>query len=183
MTAKHKDEVGNTYGKLTVLRFDKTDKESAFWVCKCECGGEKVTRGSTLRSGQCKSCGNCDIQKPMSRLAPVRRHFQMVKVGAKTRNLSFNLSLEQFITVTNQPCHYCGNTACDKHTAPSKRGKEFYPIIYSNGLDRVDSSVGYETSNIVPCCFMCNRLKSNFALSEFLKKIKEIYDHQSLGIH
>ena len=43
---------------------------------------------------------------------------------------------------------------------------------YSNtytysGIDRVDSNIGYEINNVVSCCNICNRAKSNMKLDEF----------------
>lgn len=46
-------------------------------------------------------------------------------------------------------------------------------------IDRIDSSKGYEPSNIVPCCTMCNRMKSDFTSEEFLNHIQQIYKYQS----
>lgn len=51
------DEVGNKYGKLTVLSFDKIDNHCAYWNCKCECGNEVKVAGNHLRSGHTTSCG------------------------------------------------------------------------------------------------------------------------------
>jgi hypothetical protein len=53
-----KQEVGNKYGRLTVLSFSHLDKhKKAFWVCKCDCGTEKAISGASLRKGETKSCG------------------------------------------------------------------------------------------------------------------------------
>lgn len=56
-----KDEVGNVYGALTVLRRDyqKTNPtEGVYWICKCGlCGNEKTVSGHVLRKGEAKSCG------------------------------------------------------------------------------------------------------------------------------
>lgn len=30
---------------------------SSFWLCKCECGEERIPQGSTLKNGRSKSCG------------------------------------------------------------------------------------------------------------------------------
>ena len=51
-----KDEIGNKYGKLTVLSL-VTKKPKAIWHCKCDCGNEIDVRGIYLRSGNTKSCG------------------------------------------------------------------------------------------------------------------------------
>lgn len=53
-----KDEVGNKYGLLTVLRYSHNDNHgNKWWVCKCDCGKETVTNGCYLRNGDTRSCG------------------------------------------------------------------------------------------------------------------------------
>ena len=52
------NEVGNKYGKLTVISEAGRDKyRQVLWLCKCDCGNETIVRGSTLRSGGTRSCG------------------------------------------------------------------------------------------------------------------------------
>lgn len=55
--SRAKDELGNKYGKLTVIKRAENIGTAAAWECLCECGGTKIVRGSHLRSGQVKSCG------------------------------------------------------------------------------------------------------------------------------
>jgi hypothetical protein len=63
MTRRFKDEIGNQYGKLTVLRFDQTRNGQPFWICRCWCRREVSVRGANLRSGNTKSCGSCSRKK------------------------------------------------------------------------------------------------------------------------
>lgn len=52
------DETGNRYGRLTVIRrADLDGSHDVMWLCRCDCGGEKVARGSKLRRGEVRSCG------------------------------------------------------------------------------------------------------------------------------
>jgi len=46
--------------------------------------------------------------------------------------------------------------------------------VVCNSLDRIDNSVGYTKENSKPCCFMCNRIKSDFNLDELIEKIEKI---------
>lgn len=48
---------GQKFGRLTVIKYAYTIKKIAFWLCKCECGNEKIVRGNDLRRGKIKSCG------------------------------------------------------------------------------------------------------------------------------
>lgn len=57
---KCKNEVGNRYGRLVVLRPAKLvgkSKGNKSWVCKCDCGNETIVQGWHLRSGNTTSCG------------------------------------------------------------------------------------------------------------------------------
>lgn len=53
------DEIGHRYGRLLVIEYAGLEKKKkqAMWRCKCDCGNEKIVRGTDLRSGQTKSCG------------------------------------------------------------------------------------------------------------------------------
>lgn len=59
-----KDVIGKTYGKLTVLGFaSKRDKTGhKYFLCRCECGKEKVIAANHVRSGLSRSCG-CGVVK------------------------------------------------------------------------------------------------------------------------
>ena len=61
-----KDETGNKYGKLTVIKRAPTPegKRTAFWECQCECGNVKTVQGIDLRSGEVKTCGFCYKPSP-----------------------------------------------------------------------------------------------------------------------
>ena len=60
LLGKHsiKNEIGNKYGKLTVIaQSSKREFGSVCWVCRCDCGNEVIVAGDSLRSGDTKSCG------------------------------------------------------------------------------------------------------------------------------
>jgi len=54
---KRINEIGNRYGKLSVIERVKNKGTQATWKCKCDCGNETIVRGGNLRSGNNKSCG------------------------------------------------------------------------------------------------------------------------------
>ena len=51
------DLTGQRFGRLTVIRRDESRKKAAYWLCRCDCGKEKVVQGCHLRSGATVSCG------------------------------------------------------------------------------------------------------------------------------
>ena len=57
-----KDLIGQKYGRLTVIDraedyISPSGDHVACWLCKCDCGNEKVVKGSSLKRGNTKSCG------------------------------------------------------------------------------------------------------------------------------
>ena len=54
---KRIDLTGKRFGRLTVIRYDHSEHDGAHWLCKCDCGTEKVIAGYLLRRGSTKSCG------------------------------------------------------------------------------------------------------------------------------
>ncbi len=54
-----KDLTGQTFTKLYVIKRAEGNSNfgEARWLCRCECGQEKIVLGSDLRKGITKSCG------------------------------------------------------------------------------------------------------------------------------
>ena len=61
-----KDMTGQSFGRLTVVRREGTypGTKQAQWLCRCECGGEKIVLGANLRFGRTKSCGCIPFKTP-----------------------------------------------------------------------------------------------------------------------
>src|SRR5262245_4644675 len=51
------DLAGIRYGRWTVIRQHAELSRRANWVCRCDCGVERVVAGLSLRSGISRSCG------------------------------------------------------------------------------------------------------------------------------
>ena len=68
---QYKDEIGNKYGKLTVLKKDTAKhNKQAYWICKCECGNTISVLGTHLRKGHTQSCG-CIKSKGEEKIAKI----------------------------------------------------------------------------------------------------------------
>lgn len=48
---------GEKFGRLTVIKREPTTDGLGFWLCQCDCGGQKVVRTALLRQGKTRSCG------------------------------------------------------------------------------------------------------------------------------
>lgn len=56
--AKMEDLTGMKFGRLTVIEHYGKDRYGHNqWICKCDCGNEKIVRGCDLKRGSVVSCG------------------------------------------------------------------------------------------------------------------------------
>lgn len=171
---------GEKFNRLTTVRFDHKDSRSRrYYLFSCECGVEKVIHGTAVSSGNTKSCGCWGMENRRSHLlANNRGVINQIILGYKRhangRNLTFELTYEEFSKVIVEPCYYCGSELSNlKITKNCKEGFKY------NGIDRIDSSVGYREDNVVACCSMCNTAKSNLSQQEFLQWVNKIYNFQN----
>lgn len=52
-----KDWIGNRFGRLEVISYDRKENGSHYWKCKCDCGNTVSVCQSSLKIGHTKSCG------------------------------------------------------------------------------------------------------------------------------
>lgn len=66
------DMIGLVFGRLTVVaRARNTKRGGAQWLCRCECGQEKINSRQNLKAGRVRSCG-C-LRKETSREVGLQR--------------------------------------------------------------------------------------------------------------
>lgn len=66
---------GNKYGKLTALYQVESKNGRTRWMCRCDCGTEKVVAARDLKYGNTKSCGCARYRKPTAKLDLKGRQF------------------------------------------------------------------------------------------------------------
>ena len=99
-----KDETGNRFGKLLVLKFSHKENQRTYWICRCDCGNEKIVSKSRLIN--LKSCG-CLVYRSCKENSWASL-YNNYKLSAKKRNHKFEISLEVFRIQCNLNCIYCG---------------------------------------------------------------------------
>lgn len=162
---KRLSRIGESFGKLTIIDFIKPANYPFYLcVCKCKCGNLTNVTYTNLKNGSSTSCG-CNKGKHIRGNAKLRL-FNHYKMKAKRRGKGFDLTFNQFISIVEKNCHYCNFPPSTKLQSWSIFRESDY-IIYS-GVDRRDSSKGYELDNCVPCCEFCNRAKNDRTEEEFL---------------
>ena len=173
-TNNFKDLTGNKYGKLIVIEFLHKSGVDSFWKCSCDCGNSCIKKGRNIVRGKTSSCGcmKNTLSKGESGLNVL---YNSYIDNAKKRSLIFNLTKEQFKTITQKDCHYCKikpiQVVTTSKSKSTKRNIEHSKYFY-NGIDRVDNNVGYELYNCVSCCSICNRSKHIMSYQEFMSYIE-----------
>lgn len=165
------DLTGMRFGKLVVVSKAGGLSSETRWHCLCDCGSETVKSGRHMRSGAVSSCG-C-LRKYAEGVAAGNSVYTAYSVKCKKMGLELSLTKEQFRHLMDQNCHYCGREPSNLVSIPTMNGTCRY-----NGIDRVDSSIGYTVENCVPCCKMCNIAKNNHSVDDFIKWAMDVVKHQ-----
>jgi len=172
---------GDKYFNLTILEKvrlpEKNGKKSGWgWMAKCDCGNTTgPLRSAHIVSGHAKGCGCKRLSAgEKRRKSGINNGFKSVfnnyKSRAKERNLNFSLSEESFMEIIQMPCVYCFN----EKTSYFKGKKAWEEDFLYTGIDRIDSSIGYEPNNVQGCCKICNRAKSDISEEEFYQWIRRV---------
>ena len=160
-------KIGTKIGRLLVLKIlprTKYSVNSPTYECKCDCGKVIITHLTN-----CRSCGCLQrdqlIERNKKQLgwATETVVWSYYRRNAKTRNLSWELTREHFVSLITKPCYYCKVEPWNLVETKSNDWK----II--SGVDRKDNKIGYTIENSVPCCKICNRAKLDLELDVFEK--------------
>jgi hypothetical protein len=93
----------------------------------------------------------------------INLQYMIYSRSARDKRLDFEISQEDFNDIVKESCHYCDII--------QERG--------FNGIDRLDSTMGYVTDNCVSCCKTCNYMKCSLSAVVFLKRIEHILTHNN----
>lgn len=177
------DRTGCRYGRLVILKQQgsrvyvgskRRQIYSVDYLCRCDCGTEKIVTGSSLGSGT-KSCGclqqEACLAKPR-KLKPGQAArngiFATYRHHAGKRGLKWDVDDATFDRLVAGNCHYCGE--------PPRMIKKTYfknEAFTYNGIDRLDNTNGYVHGNIVSCCKTCNHAKKDMTVEAFLAWISK----------
>lgn len=161
------------------------------YECLCECGRSTVVDQANLRPSAKNPVQSCGCLRTEKLVSPKDVSFCTLytayKSRAKSKGRVFPLTQEKFREITQNDCHYCGieprqvfaykyRGLADESTQPIAD-----PYVY-NGIDRIDSSLGYQESNCIACCSFCNLAKLDYTKEEFeawvLKAAKHIQERK-----
>ncbi len=172
---------------LIFLEYVKNPKDiyNTYVNVECILCGKTARKGlADVRFGKTRSCG-CLTEANKTELAGYTRKYKTYRKSARDRTLEFSLPFEEFHKLAKQNCHYCN--AEPKETRERYGGRiskktglrrESFSLPYKfSTIDRIDNTKGYISGNCRSSCIQCNMMKMHYTESDFLNKIKSIYNH------
>ena len=163
------DVIGFDYNE-----YEKHGRKRWFYKIKCKKCNTIFTKRkeSIVHKPETIRCPNC--HKNRHGVLSVLEYDMLnhYKSNARTRNIKWYLTNEQFKNLITQKCYYCGDEPTIRKTTTYKQNAECV-----NGIDRIDSTKDYTIDNVVPCCIMCNKMKMEIPKEDFKNQIIKIYKH------
>lgn len=194
MGKKKENYVGREFGRLKVVSIIEENNgknEGGLYKCECECGNEIESYGYKLHWKNSCGCLVDEARKIMGfkNRKPKRvtetYEYLTYKSNCRSRNL-IPLEKNEWLKIVYNPCYYCGDIDKRNRTLMNNyqesNGVTLTEEIIKqyeieiNGIDRLDSKLGYDENNVVSCCGTCNMMKNKFDLNIFLDKVKKIYN-------
>ena len=183
-----KDLSNKKFGKLVAIKNIGTDKKSGscLWECLCDCGKTVIKQATYLSLSRSISCG-CSRYgpNPHRRIETETRALNRLYLSYKIRGIKknkFEITKKDFAILIKGDCFYCGDSPKERiicYRMRSAKNKEPVTLL-CNGIDRLDSALGYSMNNVVSCCTICNRMKLDLGFEEFSNQAKKIYKNLNL---
>ena len=128
--------IGNRYGLLTVVGLalpiiTKSGKRKTAWLCRCDCGKERIVYGGNLKQGHVKSCGCSRWKRPsmdltgktFGRLTVIKEGDRKIQPNVKKRRtwLCHCQCGKEVVVIQNNltrgMTHSCGCLRSERHVS------------------------------------------------------------------
>lgn len=179
------DLTGKKISKWTIKSFSHKENKAIYWNCICECGTERKVDGSSIKRLKSTSCG-CQHKTILTDNTFALKNkgesgfntlYSGYRGGARRRGLEFLLTKDEFAKLTKDACFYCRSLPSSSivNYGPHMKDRNIEHSKYIfNGIDRIDSSIGYIHGNVVTCCKTCNLMKGTLSKRDFIEQCKKI---------
>jgi DNA-directed RNA polymerase subunit M/transcription elongation factor TFIIS len=168
VTINYENEyIGKIYGSRKIVEFagfirpnTSTEKyKSRLWKSECiNCKNIIIEELDIIKKCYvCKVCKNRPQGETGALLA-----YKDVKRSAKNRDIDFELTLDEFVSIAKNNCNYCNENPTTRYGIWLEWSK-----FHFNGIDRINNNLGYIKSNCVSCCKYCNTAKNDMYLEEW----------------
>jgi len=172
------DITGQKFGRLVAVKHLGKRGKDALWEFLCDCGNKKIGKAKDAKEGKLKSCG-CSRQvfmrqalwKGYEKISGT--HWGNIQREAKYRKIPFNLTIKEAwekFQLQRGKCIFSGLDLTFATTVHATDG--------TASLDRIDSSLGYQSDNIQWIHKDLNRMKGNLSDKDFFNWVNLINDHK-----
>lgn len=140
--------IGKKYGRLTVVEYLGVFNGRSKFLCRCDCGSERVVRANNLKTGNTTSCGCLHIQRNIERLTKhggTRENPKLYYVWAAMLQRCHNAKNKWYANYGGR-----GIVVCEEWRTSYESFREW---AFNSGyvenltIDRIDVNGNYEPSN------------------------------------
>ena len=145
------DLCGQRFGRLVVQKRVESDKkEKAKWLCVCDCGNEKETYSSYLKTGDTKSCGCLEKEAKKTNtfkhgLTANRKQHPLYRKWASIKERCTNPNYKFWNRYGGRGISMCEEWINDPQAFYAFMGDKPFP---DAEVDRIDNNGNYEPSNV-----------------------------------
>lgn len=138
---RYRNEVGNVYGKLTVIKdAGRAPNGHVAWECSCACGNVVMVAGTSLRTGNTTQCATCARAKGNPKHGLSHHPIYVSYYEARTR-----------CTNPKRPewKNYGGRGIEFRFNSVQEFADHMLPLWFEGAtLDRIDNDGHYELGNV-----------------------------------
>lgn len=147
-------------------------KQLGIYLCDCgsvtECSVSEVKNGYKLGCNSCKGTRQSTNRTKLDIDTSVNSAYAKIKSQARIRNIEFSLDRDTARILMTSPCNYCGVLGSSYKIRTAS----------VNGIDRIDSSIGYIGGNVVACCKKCNLAKHTMGAQEYIDHCQAVINYR-----
>jgi hypothetical protein len=168
--------IGKEIGGVKILKSLDVRKGRLFVECQCSnCNKIFEVKFHNVYKGNYKSCGCQQFQKTFNNprwkgIGEISgSYFYSLKRGAKSRNLQFEITLDEIWNLFQKQNYKCALSGVDLKFNSNRKAHDG-----NASLDRIDSSFGYIITNVQWIDKEVNYAKQEMTNEQFIKMCKKV---------
>lgn len=169
-----KDIRGKRFGRLVVVKMvgDIDNNGARKWLCRCDCGSEKIVVGSTLRYGATKSCGCISFERNFKGYGKLSKsYWNRIMKGAKKRNLKMALTIKDAWDLFQKQKGKCAVSGMPIHITTDYTNQHNE---HTASFDRIDNKIGYVLGNVQWVHRDINMMRRTMSIEEFVSICRKV---------